>query len=182
MKMRHGWWWGLMLLVACGPGERERVAPSDDVPEQIITNYRTTRSTGGSLDWELWGASAEKFPGDARMHLTRIRMVFYQDGQPDAELTARNGIVDERTKDTEARGDVVLKNKAGRILRSEILYWDNDEEIIHTDQYVEIEDGDQIMTGIGLRTDPNLTDAVLEKSVEGVVYDENDPQAPEEQP
>lgn len=172
----------LLLLAACGPSEPERAAPSDEVPEQIITNYRTARSTGGSLDWELWGASAEKFPGDHRMHLTQVRMVFYSDGQPDAELTAKNGIVDERTKDTEARGDVVLRNQAGRILRSEILYWDNNAELIHTDQYVEIEDGDQVLTGVGLRTDPNLTDAVIEKSVEGVVYDENKPESAKEQP
>ena len=169
-------------LLACGPESPEPAPPLEAVAQQTISNYRTTQSTGGVLDWELWGASAEKFPGDQSMHLTQVRMVFYRDGVQDAELTALNGVVDERTKDTVARGNVILRNTAGKTLRSEILYWDNTDGIIHTDQYVKIEDGDQIMTGVGLRTDPNLTDAVLESEVEGVFYDETPSKSSKEQP
>ena len=132
-------------------------------------NYRTTQTRAGVPEWELHGGTAERYPNQEALRLTDVRMVFYKDGVKDAELTAESGDVEDATKNTVARGNVVVVNAEGSRLTSDILYWDNAREIIHTDRYFRFEDGDQILTGIGLETDPNLSNLKVMEAVEGEI-------------
>jgi LPS export ABC transporter protein LptC len=149
------------LAFGCSETGTEAPSGSSAMPEQMTYDYRTTQTRGGVLEWELWGTTAERYPGRSVMKLTGVRMVFYKGGEKDAELTAETGEVDDKTKNTVARGNVVVTNEEGAVLRSEVLHWDNARELIHTDKFVRFEDGDQVLTGYGLETDPNLTNLVI---------------------
>jgi LPS export ABC transporter protein LptC len=157
----------LLLLAACTEVEPPAQQEVSDSPVQTTYEYHTTQTQAGVPVWELWGSSAQRFADDPLLHLSEVRMLFFREGDKDATLTSRSGEVDENSYDTVARGDVVVVTEDGRILRSEILYWDNARELIHTDQFVHFTDGDQVLTGYGLETDPNLTNLVILDQVSG---------------
>jgi LPS export ABC transporter protein LptC len=165
-----GW---LVAQAGCGQTEPESIPHPPDLPVQVTYNYRTTQTHGGIPEWELQGATAERYPGRKSLHLTDVHMVFYHDGEKSADLTAESGEVEDETKNTVARGNVVVVNSEGKRLSSDILYWDNARELIHTDQFFRFEDGDQVLTGIGLETDPDLSDLHVLKSVEGEITPED---------
>jgi LPS export ABC transporter protein LptC len=165
-------------MAGCGQSEPETSPHPPDLPVQMTYNYRTTQTRGGVPEWELWGGTAERYPGRKSLHLTDVRMVFYEDGAKNAELTAESGEVEDDTKNTVARGNVVVVNAEGNRLTSEILYWDNARELIHTDQFFRFEDGDQVLTGIGLETDPDLSDLRVLQSVEGEITPEDGADGP----
>jgi len=157
----------LSSLLGCADREPGTQEAPNDVPTQITYEYQTTQTQAGVKQWELWGESAERFADDPTLNLNVVRMIFYEEGLPHAELTSNSGRVDEGSYDTVAIGDVVLVTEDGRTLKSEILYWDNARELIHTDAFVHFTDGDKILTGYGLETDPNLTKLVLKEQVQG---------------
>jgi LPS export ABC transporter protein LptC len=171
-----------ILLPGCSETGTETSSGSSDLPEQMTYDYRTTQTRGGVPEWELWGTTAERYPGRPEMRLTNVRMVFYKNGVKDAELTADTGEVDDETKNTVARGHVVVINEAGNVLKSEVLYWDNARQLIHTDQFVRFEDGDQVLTGTGLETDPNLTNLVILDQFSGEIPVESAPSGDEGKP
>jgi LPS export ABC transporter protein LptC len=119
------------------------------------------------VQWDLLGEIATGFEGDPLLHLTGVHMVFYRDGAVEAVLDSETGEIDEKTNNTTAYGNVVVVTQDGRTLKSQVLHWDNARELIHTDKYVEFTDGDQVLTGYGLETDPNLTNLTLRQHITG---------------
>ncbi len=151
----------------CERTQPETPAWVESLPEQQTRSYHTQQSRAGVVEWELWGETAERFPDRSELELHGVRMIFYRDGEQDAVLTSERGTVDEHTHRTTARGNVVVVSANGRRLESEILHWDPQRRRIHTDAFVRFTDGDQIVTGYGMETDPDLADLVIERQVEG---------------
>lgn len=156
-----------LVLAGCEQAAPELPPGIDDFPVQQTRDYLTRHTKGGTPVWELRGDVAERFPDRPIMYLTGVHMVFYRDGVRDGVLTAKNAEMDERTETTVTRGDVVVVTEAGRRLESEILHWDPTRSLIHTDAFVRFTDGDQVLTGYGLETDPDLTNVVIQSQVEG---------------
>ena len=129
----------------------------------------------------MFGATAESFPGVDDVRLSTVRMIFYKDGVRDAELTSLLGSINEKTQNTLAEGNVVIVTETGRTLESDILYWNTETQKIHTDAIVRFTDGDQVLTGYGMETDPNLSDLVIFRQVEGEIKDENATLEPKEE-
>lgn len=173
----------LLLAVVGGLGcdeDRTELPPGmENFPEQQTTDYHTRHTKGGVPVWELSGNVAERYPGEPTMNLTGVHMVFFREGARDAVLTSDTGEVDQRTQATVARGNVVVITEEGRKLESEILHWDPERELIHTDAFVRFTDGDQVLTGYGLETDPDLTNVVILRQVEGGFPDESAASGPE---
>ena len=167
------------LLTGC-EREPEPIPPGlDEAPSQTFYDYTTRQTRDAVTVWELFGDVATQYDDDDTMELTGVRIVFYDQGVRDAVLTSQTGEIDRDTQATVARGNVVVVTEDGRRLESEILYWDPTRELIHTDQYFTFVDGDQVVTGIGLETDPDLANITVMQSVEGTVKDEPDTESPE---
>ena len=164
----------LVLSGGCGDAEPGLQVGEREGPEQVTYDYHTTQSKGGTPVWELWGESALRYAGETRRELEGVRMVFYRDGVKDAVLTSETGEIDETTQATVARGNVVVVSEDGRTLESEELYWDPERELIHTEVFVRFTDGDQVLTGYGMETDPDLTDLVILNQVKGEIYPESE--------
>lgn len=178
-------WLGLLLLlVACGsePGAIPEGEGPPDGPTQITYDYRTIQTRDGVMQWELHGNTAYRFPGSTSIELEGVRMRFYEEGALKAVLTSQTGEIDEDTRDTVARGDVQLLTQDGKTLHSEELHWANERRRVHTEAFVRYTEGDQILTGYGLETDPDLTDLTLRERVVGEVPGEKRPEAAREQP
>ncbi len=160
----------VIALVSCSPVSDDAPSPvSDGVPEQVTYNYKMTQTNAGMPEWVLWGAVAQRNSGETVLHLTEVRMVFYENGVQSAELTSQTGEIDEKTRHTVARGDVHVVTEEGKELKSQVLRWDNDRELIHTVEYVHYQDGDWILTGWGLETDPQLSNVVIKERGSGEI-------------
>jgi LPS export ABC transporter protein LptC len=159
---------GGLLLAGCGEtGELDDPAAGHGYPEQETESYHTRQTRAGVAVWELWGDRAETYPGENTMLLHGVRMHFYEEGERSAVLTAREAEVDQATEFTTARGDVVVINADGDQLESEILHWDPSRREIHTEEFVRFTRGDQVFTGYGMTTDPDLTNVLIHRQFEG---------------
>lgn len=162
-------WLILLFLVACADqgGELKPAEADTGYPEQETESYHTRQTRAGVAQWELWGDRAESYPGDNTMLLRGVRMHFYEEGEQAAVLTARTAEVDRETEFTTARGEVVVVNSDGDRLESEVLHWDPTRHLIHTEEFVRFTSGDQILTGYGMDTDPELTNVQIHRQFEG---------------
>ncbi len=162
-------WIVVGVLAAYGCGEREENAPTptNESPIQTIYGYHTVETERGQMRWELFGNRAERYAGEEDLHLIGVRMYFYTDGQLSATLTSKRGTVNENTRNMVAKGDVKIVTEDDRTLESEVLNWDNERRIIFTDLFFRATEADKVLTGIGLETDPKMTDLVIKKQVEG---------------
>ena len=168
-------WLVLLVLTACGRQEPDPVPPEGggDFPAQRTFDYSTRHSRDAVPVWELFGDIAEQYEGSDDLILTGVRMVFYRDGALDAVLTSRSGEIDQVTEATTARGNVVTED--GRRLESEVLHWDPEREMIHTEEFVRFTEGDQVLTGYGLETDPDLANVLIKRQVRGTSADGSPP-------
>jgi LPS export ABC transporter protein LptC len=158
----------LVALLGCGgDGEVENPAADTAYPEQETEAYHTRQTRAGVAVWELWGDRAESYPGEDTMLLHGVRMHFYEEGEQAAVLTANTAEVDQQTEFTTARGNVVVVNQDGDQLESEVLHWNPNEQLIHTEEFVRFTRGDQILTGYGMDTDPDLTNVNIHRQFEG---------------
>ncbi len=156
-----------LVLAACAKEPQEAPPAAADLPIQTIYGYHTVETQLGTIRWELFGEKAQRYQGDEDLHLFTVKMLFYEDGKLSATLTSQRGSVNENTRDMVAQGNVHIVTEDGRTLSSETLYWDNERQLIHTDEFFRATDGDQVLTGIGLETDPKMTDLVVKERVEG---------------
>lgn len=160
----------LIGLAACGDDKGTELPQVDlGFPEQITEAYHTRQTRAGVPVWELWGDQAESYPGDDTMLLNGVRMHFYTDGERAAVLTANSAEVDQKTEFTTARGNVVVTNRDGDRLESEVLHWDPELRLIHApvEEFVKFTRGDQILTGYGMDADPELTNVEIHRQFEG---------------
>jgi len=157
-----------LAVAACGEnGEIDLPSAGEGYPEQETEAYHTRQTRAGVPVWELWGDRAESYPGEDTMLLHGVRMHFYQDGERAAVLTAQSAEVDQQTEFTTARGDVVVVNKDGDRLESEVLNWDPAQQSIETEEFVRFTRGDQILTGYGMDTDPELANVRIHRQFQG---------------
>lgn len=156
-----------LVLLACAEEEQQAAPTPEDSPLQTIYGYHTIETQMGQAQWELFGEKAERYAGEEDLYLIGVRMVFYEEGLKSATLTSQRGRVNENTNNMTARGSVEIVTEDDRTLRSEVLHWDNERQIIHTAEYFRATDADQVLTGIGLETDPKMTDLLIIRQVEG---------------
>lgn len=68
----------------------------------------------------------------------------------------------EETELWEARNEVVVVNAEGKMLETELLYWDVKKEFIYSDRYVKLTSGDQIIEGNkGFKSDQDMNNPVF---------------------
>jgi LPS export ABC transporter protein LptC len=159
---------GVLLTAGCSDSsEVSDPGAGGGFPEQETESYHTRQTRVGVAVWELWGDRAESYPGENTMLLYGVKMHFYEEGERSAVLTAREAEVDQETEFTTARGDVVVVNADGDRLESEVLHWDPSRRLIHTEEFVRFTRGDQILTGYGMTTDPDLTNLQIHRQFEG---------------
>jgi LPS export ABC transporter protein LptC len=97
--------------------------------------------------------------------------VLFHDGHKDpvARLTAKYAKLNEDTKIWELRDSVIAVNEKNEILETELLYWDQEKELVYTDRFVKITSEDQIVMGTGLQSNPRFTSWFI-RNVSATIY------------
>lgn len=166
-------------MVACTsePEETTVTAKSTtgpEVPAQQFFDYRLIESSAGVRQWVLESVEMQKFTGQRDVILIDVHMDFFRDGEHFSVLTADSGRANLQTKNIHTWGDVVVLTDDGRRLETEILYFNNETELIHNEVFNRFTRQTDVMTGIGLEATPDLEYIELKREVKAEVEDSSD--------
>ncbi len=142
-------------------------------PDQEVGDFSLTESVEGTKKWTLWAEWAAIFNESAKVHAKIVRIDFFrEDGTKFSELKADSGVLSQDTNDMEALGRVVVATEEGVVLETESLRWLNTAQQIVSDDFVKITKGRDVLTGVGLVSDPSLNEFEIKSHVEAFMIDE----------
>jgi len=143
-----------------------------ETPDQEVGDFSLTESMEGTKKWTLWAEWAAIYNEKAQVDAKNVRIDFFEeDGTKFSELKADSGILNQRTNDMEARGDVLVKTEDGITLETQSLSWLNFPQKIVSEDYVKITQGRDVLTGFGLVSDPSLNEFEIKRNVQAFVID-----------
>jgi LPS export ABC transporter protein LptC len=157
-----------LLIALCSPflfGCEEKVKPSisavnanREFPSQESWNATITFTDSGRVSGILRSGYIASY-SDKRYTLldSNITVDFYDEyGKHTSVLTALKGRVDDVTRNLQAEGNVVVVSDSGTTLKTEILFWDNKTQKVHSPAYVEIISPTEQLQGHGFESDRAL--------------------------
>src|SRR5262245_15131688 len=162
-----------LLLAVAGCGERRTAGlppASGEVPDQEVRDYSLTGTNLGAVEWKLYAQYAAIY--DLRNTITTVgvRVDFFDsEGKPSSHLTAREGEINQVTRDMAARGNVVLLNSDGTRMSTQSVRFLNREQKIVSDELVRLEEGGNVLTAVGFESDPDLKHYRFRSRVQAVV-------------
>jgi LPS export ABC transporter protein LptC len=92
-------------------------------------------------------------------------------GTHTSTLRSDSALVRERRRLLDVFGSVKVTTDEGTTLDSEHLAWSDSSRTISTDSLVVITQGEDVMSGYGFRSDPELTRIVFRRQVSGLLSD-----------
>ena len=84
-------------------------------------------------------------------------------GQKESELTALYAEIHENSNLMEANEKVQVKSKSGNLLETENLIWDQQKEIIYTEDFVKITTDQELIYGKGFQSNQDFTKYQIKK-------------------
>lgn len=164
----------LILVVSCQRGERENATiGATDVPDQQFSNFTTVESDSGIVRWRLVAPVARLYNARKLLAADKPRVEFYdKSGILTSILTAEKGEYNQVTHDLTALGKVVVTSQEGYVLETESLVWVNGLSEMHSEDFVTFTRGNDVLTGYGLRGDPELHNVEILRDVKAYLRDE----------
>ena len=99
-----------------------------------------------------------------------IKVIFY-DGkkEPVASVTSKYAKYTKTSNMWELKDSVVVINDNKDKLETELLYWNQQKDLIYTDRFVKISNPDQVTQAFGFESDSRLRNQKLKK-VNAIIY------------
>lgn len=151
----------MLLAAGCEEKIKPSVLPGIDpanLPQQESWNSTIVLSDSGKVLARIRAGYIQKFDGRQETNMSQgIVVYFYNEkGQQTTVMRASRGLVNERTSDLRAEGDVVVVSDDSTKLRSERLFWDNKRRLIHTPEFVTVTSSRENVQGQGFESDQRL--------------------------
>ncbi len=159
----------LPIIVVCGffvgPGCAEKIKPSvlggvsgAALPTQESWNSTVTFTDSGVVKAILKAGHISQYEGSKQTSLDKgVHVDFFDEhGVHSSVLTSETGKVDETTNNLEAIGNVVVVSDSGVVVKTEKLFWDNQRQLIHSEEFVTITSPKENLQGHGFESDQNL--------------------------
>ena len=131
-------------------------APLELIPENVdltLKNIKYSKTKDGEPLWTLVADSAAHTMDDSITRIKNVRMIFYNQDDGDAVLTAESGELIPEYSTVTVSTNVVLKNAKGNTLRTDYLEYKETENILQTDRTVKIIGDHFVINGKGLTVD-----------------------------
>lgn len=139
-----------------------------DSADQVMFGARFNLTDRGVLRAELHADTAFFFNDNTRVELAHVNTTFFTTtGARSAVLTSRRGTYRTQTGAMVARGDAVVSSEDGRRLRSEELRYDPNRNEVSSDSAFALTEPNRRLEGIGFRSDPNLQNVRILKTLSG---------------
>ena len=127
-------------------------------PSQESWNTTVTFTDSGIVKAILKSGHISAFEGTKQTLLdSGVHVDFFDEhGVHSSVLTSHSGKVDENTNNLEAIGNVVVVSDSGVVVETEKLFWDNQRQLIHSDEFVKITSPKENLQGHGFESDQSL--------------------------
>ncbi|OGF08761.1 MAG: LPS export ABC transporter periplasmic protein LptC [Candidatus Eisenbacteria bacterium RBG_16_71_46] len=164
---------GLLLLGGCG--RKADVGPAGatgELPDQEVSDFVLTETDQGTPLWTLYARYAATYSARNTITSRGVRVDFFDTrGERTSELTAREGEINQRTRDMTARGNVVVQTTEGtRMSTEELRFLNRQQKIVSPiEQLVRVERGGDVLTGYGFESDPELKHFEFKRAVKATV-------------
>ena len=149
----------LLFMASCGKENKEVVEVTFD-PENtytlrttdvssLISDSGITRYRMNAKEWLVFGKAKEPYSYFPQ----GVDSLF----NVEASVKADTAYYWDKKGLYKLIGHVSILSQEGKKLDTSILYFDQKEDQIYTDEYFELEEGDKIITGIGFKSNQNMT-------------------------
>ena len=134
-------------------------------PMRILTNAEIEHSDSAIVRGRMITPKLYDFSSGDRELPKGGYLEFYDlNGQITATLRSDYGYYTIEDETWRIEGNVILKNaESGETLHTEQLYWNPKDGKVFTDKFVRIENGDEILTGIGLTANQDFSSYVIKE-------------------
>jgi len=171
------------MLAACAQETVPPPPPVDPtlrVPQQVLEGVRLVQNETAGPKWALEASRGVSYGPREPIALEDLQIEFFEsDGTVGSVLTSKRGDIDRDASRLIARDSVLVVTKDGDRLETESLDWNQRSQKISTDQPFRLWRGRDVLTGVGIETDPDLRAYTILHSVRATVL--SDPPL-EEQP
>lgn len=151
----------VVVLTACEEKIKPSVLPTVDsktIPQQESWDSHIIISDSGLVRAVIDAGYLRVYEGSQQTQMSEGVVVhfFNLEGEQTSILTSKEAIIDERTNNLEAIGNVLVVSDDSSKLRTEHLYWDNQRQLVHTPEFVQITSPKEKLQGHGFESDQSL--------------------------
>ncbi len=166
------------MLISCEKKINE-IPKSDllSMPSLTAKNFETVFTDSGKVQLILSSPLMEQYDNKETPYTEfkkGIKVTLFK-GIDDTigEVSAKYAKYTQNDNLWELKDSVVVINKNYDKLETELLYWNEDKDLIYTDRFVKISSKDQIMQGYGFESDTHLEHRKIKK-VSATIYLDNE--------
>lgn len=163
-----------VLIVSC-ENKIDTIPKSDllTLPSLTVRNFQTVFTDSGKLQLILSSPLMEQYDSktDPYSEFRGGLKVDFYNGKSSAEasVTAKYAKYTKTNNTWELKDSVIVVNEKNEKLETELLYWDQQKDLIYTDRFVKITNADEIVLGTGFESDSHLSKRRLKK-VKATIY------------
>ena len=149
---------GAAVLAGCSGGKKLSASgTSGELPDNEVDQFYVTETDSGRAQWTMYAQHAATYQARDLVTVRGVRIDFFDDkGLKSSELVAREGELQQRTRDMTARGNVVLLTNEGWRMSTEEMHFLNSRRKMVSDKLVRVEKQGTVLEGVGFESDPNL--------------------------
>jgi LPS export ABC transporter protein LptC len=159
--------WMLAALGACKESKQPPVGVAGpvDTAEQVGFGVRTLLTGNGVQKGELEADTMFVYNDQTKFDFRNARVKFNTEtGAPNGTMRADRGIYDTRTQILEGFGNVVVTTLDGKKLTSPHLKFNQLANEVSSDTTFQMVAGSRTQSGVGFKTDPNLSRFTCQRS------------------
>ncbi|WP_347838933.1 LPS export ABC transporter periplasmic protein LptC [uncultured Draconibacterium sp.] len=165
-----------ILFFACKKNDIEKIkafSSPEELPVLEATNFETLSTDSGTVRFLLQAKKLLRFENEGKTYheFPEGLLLIKYDEEKNVISSIKADYAKEFIKEErwEAKNNVIVTNEKGDSLKTEHLIWEEKNEKIYTEEYVQIVSADKIITGTGLTSDQNMLNWKI-KDPKGVLY------------
>jgi LPS export ABC transporter protein LptC len=140
--------------------DRIRKSDIESLPTQTVKEFTTTYTDSATRQIVMSAPLLERYMNTSDPYTEfrfGLKVIFY-DGKKDpvGTLTAKYARYLENKRLWELKDSVRVINEKNELMETELLYWDQQKDLVYTDRFVRMTTEDQIVLGTGFESDPRL--------------------------
>ena len=159
------------FIVGCSEDQPvKKPVVAQQFPSSEAYNATTEFLRGSTVTTRLKSARIVRYADQDSAWAFELNVDFYDStGAHTSTLIADSALVREAQKRLDVFGDVHINTEQGTTLDSPHLSWSDSTQMISSDSLVVITRGDDVMSGYGFRSDPDLKRIVFRRQVSGQI-------------
>jgi LPS export ABC transporter protein LptC len=157
-----------ILIISCE--NKIPVIPKSDLltlPSQTVKSFETILYDSGRIQMIMYSPLVERYdrvgPPYSEFRSGIKADLYNGQKNPVARVTSKYAKFTNADNLWELRDSVIVINENNEKLETEVLFWNQERDLIYTDRFVKITSEDQIMQGIGFESDSHLNKQRIKK-------------------